>query len=165
MPDYGQVTRIHSAYPEISSITAITSGIVCQFITDTEAEVNARIAKRYSVPVPGTPPLLVAITERETRYRILVQRGLIQFPAAQQGQHPLQVQHKDDQSLLDKIAEGEISLVASGGGLVDPNTSNLEIWSSTKDYNPTFHEGSWGDQVQDTNKLDDIETDRQNSGL
>src|SRR5262245_45535612 len=121
-PFYATVTRIHSAYPEISSITAITSAVVVQFIDQVEAEINARIAKKYVVPVTPLPPLLQAISERETRYRILIQRGLIQFPGYQEGPHPLGVQHKDDQKLLEMIADGELTLTDSAGNVITQNT-------------------------------------------
>jgi phage gp36-like protein len=165
MPNYATVSKINSAYPEISSITAITSAVACQYIDNVEAVMHGYIAKRYSVPVAGGCPLLVSIAERETRYSILAQRGLIQHPAATQGRHPLYQQHIEDIKLLEKIADGSVVLTNSAGTLITPDTSQIEVWSSTMDYNPTFHEGPETTHVQDTDKWLDIEADRKGRGL
>lgn len=157
---YTTVTRINSAFPFISSVSNITSGIVAQYATDVEAEIDAIISKRYVLPLTATCPILVAIATRESIYRLAVQRSLVQFPPAQQGKAPLQVQHEDDQKLLDKIANGAIQLVGSDGTVIAVDTTQMEIYSTTKDYLPTFHEGDWGDMDVDQDKLDDIESDR-----
>ena len=157
---YTTVTRINSAFPAITSITNINSAIVCQYAEDVEAEIDAVISKRYALPLTVTCPILVAIATREAIYRIAVQRALVQFPPAQQGKAPLQVQHEDDQKLLDKIADGKIQLVSSSGAVVAADLTQIEIYSTTKGYLPTFHEGAWTDMVRDQNKLDDIVADR-----
>lgn len=165
MPQYGSVGGVNSLFPPISSVTNLTSAVVARFIDDTEAEVNARIAKRYTVPVTPTCPLLVALTERETIYRIVTQRALIQFPPAQQGRHTLQIQHDGDQKLLERIAEGEMILVASGGGKISPDTSQIQVFSSTQNYNPTFADGLPPEEsVLDTDKSTDALADRVGRG-
>lgn len=159
-PLYTVVTRINSAYPAITSVSNISSAVVCQFIDNTEAEINGYIAKKYDLPLVGSYPLLTAIADRETIYRIVTQRALIQFPPAQQGQHPLQIQHKDDQALLAKIASGEIPLVTSSGALLEVDSTAMEVFSTTQDYVPTMDEGPTEDQVVDRNKLFDIVSNR-----
>lgn len=158
---YTSVTRINSAYPPITSVTAITSAIVAQISGDVEAELNARIVGRYSLPLTVECPILTAIATREAIYRIVVQRALIQFPPAQQGQHPLQMQHKDDQALIEAIVKGEIKLVDSSGAQIAVDLTNAEVYSTTMGYNPTMHEGAFTDMVVDPNKLADIESERQ----
>lgn len=157
---YSSVSRVNSAFPAISSVSNITSGVICQYMEDVEAEIDAIISKRYALPLTVTCPILVAIATRETIYRIAVQRALVQFPSAQQGQHPMQTQHLDDQKLLEKIMEGKIQLVAAGGAVVAADLTQSEVYSTTKNYLPTFHEGAWGDMTVDQNKLDDIRSDR-----
>ncbi len=152
---YTSVTRINSAFPMLSSVTNITSAIIDQYATDVEAEIDAKIIARYTLPLASVPPILAAISTRETIYRITVQRALIQFPPAQQGRHPLQVQHIDDQKLLDDIVNGDLSLVASGGAEIATSLAKQLIYSTTMGYVPTFSEGSQMDQVQDSDKLDD----------
>lgn len=157
---YTSVERINQAFPAISSVSNINSAVVAQYAESVEAEINAKIAKRYTLPLTVQSPLLVAIATRETIYRIAVQRALVQFPPAQQGKHPMQTQHTDDQKLLEQIAAGEVTLINSGGVVVAANTADVEVFSTTKDYVPTFHEGSLYDTIQDPSKLDDIRSDR-----
>ena len=157
---YTSVSYINSAFPMISSVSNISSGVIHQYAGTVEAEINAKISKRYSLPLTADCPILTAIATRETIYRIAVQRQLVQFPPAQQGQHPMLMQHKDDQELLKQIMDGELQLVTASNAVVAADITQLEIYSTTKGYVPTFHEGSWGDQIQDESKLDDIVADR-----
>ncbi len=158
---YTSVTRINSAFPPISSVSNINSAIISQYATDVEAEIDSIISKRYVLPLTVTCPILTAIATRETIYRIAVQRALVQFPPAQQGKAPLQVQHEDDQKLLQKIADGKMQLVGTDGTVVAADLTQTDIYSTTMGYVPTFHEGAWGDMVQDPNKLTDIDADRE----
>ena len=157
---YTSVSRINSAFPAIGSISNITSAVIAMYASDVEAEINVLIANRYVLPLTVVSPLLTAIATREAIYRILVQRALIQFPPAQQGQHPLQIQHKDDQDLLKKLEAGDLQLVDSSGAEILMDLTQLETYSTTQGYLPTFHEGDWTDTVQDQDKLDDILSDR-----
>ena len=157
---YTSIERINQAFPAISSVSNINSAVMAQYADGVEAEINAKIAKRYTIPLTVTCPILTAIATRETIYRIAVQRALVQFPPAQQGQHPMQVQHKDDQKLLEQIATGEVQLIGADGVVLAANTTDVEVYSTTKNYVPTFHEGSWVDTIQDPSKLDDIDADR-----
>lgn len=158
---YTTVTRINSAFPAISSVSNINSAIISQYGADVEAEIDTVISKRYVLPLAVTCPILVAIATRETIYRIAVQRALVQFPPAQQGKAPLQVQHEDDQKLLEKLADGKLQLVSSSGAVVAADLTQIEIYSTTMGYTPTFHEGDWGSMVQDPDKLTDIDADRE----
>jgi len=157
---YTSVGLVTSAFPAIASATNINSSVIAQYAGGVEAEINTMLSKRYALPLTVECPLLTAIATRETIFRICVQRALITFPPAQQGQHPLQFQHKDDQALLKEVSEGGADLLDSSGGIVGVSTAQAEIWSTTKDYIPTFHEGSFGDMVVDPDKLDDILSDR-----
>lgn len=165
---YTSVSRIHSAFPAINSVVAVTSAMIAQlWAGPVEAEINARLSKRYALPIVGECPLLTGIATREAIYRVTLERGLVQFPPPQQGRHPLQVNHAEDQKMLDRIMAGEVELfiVNSDGsysGLLPASTEELEVWSTTKDYLPTMHEGRWEGMIQDPSKLDDIESDREN---
>lgn len=160
MPSYATVSRVNSAFPAISSVSNITSAVICQVMDDVEAEVDAKISKRYVLPLTVTCPILTAIVTRETIYRIAVERGLVQFPPAQQGKAPLQVMHEADQKMLTAIVEGELQLISSSKVAVAENTTDIEVFSTTMGYQPTMHEGRWTDMVQDPSKLDDILSDR-----
>ena len=157
---YTSVGLVNSAFPAIHSVSQITSSVIAQVAGSVEAEINARISKRYTLPLGFDCPILTAIATRETIYRIAVQRALVHFPPAQQGAHPMYMQHKDDQELLKMIAAGEIQLVTSSGAVVAADTTQMEIYSTTMDYEPTFHEGDWPDMIQDQDKIDDELADR-----
>ena len=157
---YTSVSRINSAFPAIHSVSNITSAIIAHYAGDVEAEINALISKRYALPLTLEVPILIAIATREAIYRMAVQRALVQFPPAQQGQHPMLMQHKDDQKLLDKIVDGSIQLVDSDGVVLPAELTQIEVFSTTKNYKPTFHEGAWTDTIQDPSKLEDILADR-----
>lgn len=156
---YSNVGEVGSAFPAISSVTAINSAIVAQMMGSVEAEINVKIGKRYDLPLTVECPILQAISTRETIYRLLIQRQLIHFPAAQQGKHPLMVQHQDDQKLLDQIMNGEIQLTSSSGEPLPADTTQMEFYSTTKDYIPTFNEGLFENMIQDNALLDAIDDD------
>lgn len=157
---YTTVGLVSSAFPAIASASNINSSNIAQYAGMTEAELNGRIAKRFTIPLTVECPMLTAIATRETIYRIAVQRALVHFPPAQQGQHPMQIQHKEDQKFIEMLVEGEMELLDSSGAVVAAAAAVSEFYSTTKDYVPTFHEGAWGDMVQDPDKLQDILTDR-----
>ena len=157
---YTSVSRVGSAFPALNSVSNITSGVIHQFAGDVQAEIDSLIGKRYTLPLTVECPILTAIATRETIYRIAVQRALVQFPPAQQGRHPMQTQHLDDQKLLEKVADGKVQLVDASGAVVGANLGQIEIFSTTMDYLPTMHEGPWTSMVQDEEKLDDINADR-----
>src|SRR3990167_9429018 len=132
---YTTVQRVYDTFPPISSLTGLSSAMVLDWIGGVEAEINAKISKRYALPLSGDCPILTAIATREAIYRIAVERALVQFPPAQQGKAPRQVQHEQDQKLLDQLAAGEITLYAvdSAGAfsaLVAEETTQMEVYST-----------------------------------
>ena len=170
-PYYTDIGSVYGAYPAINTaqLTGLNSLTVLAFIEQTESEINAKISGRYTLPVVASPtvcPILATLALRESIFRIAIQRGLVHFPPAIQGKAPLAAQHEMDQKLLTQIMEGEINLLTASLAVIAPDlTGRGEIYSTTMNQNPTFHEGSWPDQVQDTDKLDTIEDDRQGRGL
>ncbi len=162
------VGEVYSAYPPISSVTALTSAVIAQaYMGPTEAFILGKVAKLYPIAglISNLPPVLHAIATRETIYRISLSRLMSQFPPSQTGKATIQVMHDEDMKLLDAIRDGDMTLLDSSLQVIDPTLGNVEIWSSTQDYNPTFHEGDWTEMVQDTDKLDDIEDVRDGRGL
>ena len=157
---YTTVSLCVLGFPAINSVSTLTSAGIALYIGTVEAEINARIGKRYVLPLAVDCPILTAIATRESIFRVAVQRGLIQFPPAQQGRAPLAVAHAEDQKMLDRIAEGEVELVNSSGAIIAASTSDLLVASTTKGYKPTFHEGQFTDMVQDQSQIDATLADR-----
>lgn len=157
---YTAVTLIGSLFPAVNSVSTINSGSIAYYCGMVEAEINTRLVKRYNIPFTVECPILTAIATREAIYRIATQRALVQFPPAQQGQHPMQAMHVADQRLLDEIVDGDIELVDSSGNVITPNAKDMLMTSTTVGYDPTMHEGRFEDMVVDPTKLDDILTER-----
>lgn len=124
--------------------------------------VLAKVAKLYppAVLFPNVPPVLHAIATRETIYRVSTSRLLMTFPSAQAGKLGMQVLHDEDMKMLDMIGAGDLPLLDALDQIIDPSLNAIEIFSTTMDYHPTFHEGARLDQVQDEDKLNDIINDR-----
>ncbi len=170
-PYYTDIGSVYGAYPAINSAqaTGLNSASVLAFINQVENEINAKVSGRYTLPVVASPqlcPILATLALRESIFRIAIQRGLVHFPPALQGKAPLAVQHDMDQKLLAQIMEGEVNLLNNSLAVIAPSTSERgEIYSTTMNSNPTFHEGPWVDQVLDTDKITTIEGDRAGRGL
>jgi hypothetical protein len=132
-----------------------------------QAFILAKVAKLYPVAnlFPALPPVLHAIATRETIYRCALGRLMTQVPPSQAGKSTMIVQHEEDMKLLGEIADGAFPLLSSSEQLIEPSLANVEIYSTTMDFNPTFHEGALVDQVIDTEKLDAIIEAREDRGL
>lgn len=168
MTYYTHIGSVYGAYPAINSAqaTGLNSATVLAFIDQVENEVNAKVSNRYALPFANGCPILGTIALREAIFRIAIQRGLVHFPPAIQGKAPLAVQHEMDQKLLEQIMEGEFNLLDNSLAVIAVSTTERgEIYSTTMNQNPTFHEGSIYDTVQDTDKLDAIEDAREGRGL
>lgn len=168
MPSYTDIGSIFGAYPAINTaqLTGLNSAVVLSFITQVENEVSAKVSAKYALPFSNGCPILATLALRETIFRIGIQRGLVHFPPAVQGRAPLAVQHEMDQKLLDQIATGKMNLLDNSLAVIGISTTERgEIYSTTMNFNPTFHEGSTYDQVRDTDKLDAIEDAREGRGL
>ena len=127
----------------------------------------SKIAKLYppNLIFPNLPPVLHAVATRETIYRLSLSRLVMTFPSVQAGRLSLQVMHEEDMKMLESIADGEMPLLDSSDAVIDASLGAVEIFSTTQDYNPTFHEGARLDQVLDERKLEDIINARLNVGL
>lgn len=162
------VGEVFSAYPPISSVTALTSGVIAQaYAGPVQAYILGKIAKLYPPDslFPNLPPVLHAVATRETIYRISMSRLMTSFPSSQTGKATIQVMHDEDMKLLTEIVEGDMSLIDSSGQVLLPSLGVVEIFSTTAGYNPTMHEGSFLDMIRDERKLDDIINDRLGEGL
>ena len=159
MPSYTSVNRIYQQLPAIGSMTTLSSAQVLTFVEDAENEINARLAPLYTVPVTGSgvPPILETLATNMAQYRILSRRVMTQEKLKESGWVD---RFKEDSELLQKIADGGISLVDSSGTIIAGRTDQREVWSNTKDYLPTFTELGDLDQVQDPDKIDDLADER-----
>jgi len=145
--------------PNIGSLSDMTSSAIVEaYIKPAEAEINARIARAYTVPVSGSIPMLEAIATDMSIHRALTLRV---FTAAMLKESAWPKQYERAIETLKEIAAGKLLLVDSAGVIVGERAGTSAAYSNTMDYQPTYHEGGgWNDQVKDTEKNDDLLNDR-----
>lgn len=158
---YTSVQLVWDQAPWINSISELSSSVLAsRYLGPVEAEINAKLAKRFALPLTDREcPILTAVATREAIYNIMITRGLIHFPPAQQGRHPMFVQHLADQNLINAIVTGSMALIDASFTEVPANVAAVELWSTTMDHLPTFGKGDLLDNIQDDAMLDDSRDD------
>lgn len=159
-PLYTTVDRVIGTLPSIGSVTTLSSeSIMTLFLEPTEARVNARLSKLYTVPVSGNPPLLDHITREITCYLIMTRR-LISGDQKISTQWP--DRYKEAITMLDEISQGIMPLITGSGTAIQPLAAGAGVaWSNTMDYSPTFSDNAdeWSSTIDDQ-KLADIDADK-----
>lgn len=153
--DYTSVDRMKLVLADLGSVTTLTSQQMWTFGIDAQAEMNARLARLYTLPLMTTTvtvPILTALATDLAIYRVLSRRL---FTAERLAASPWPDRYKEAQRTLEQIATGEVLLVTTSYTVIDGRTDIAEVWSTTKDYVPTFWEGPPGTSVVDEDKLED----------
>ena len=151
---YTSVAQITLTLVEIGSMSTLNSSGIAHHASRAETLINAKIANRYAIPIPYTVPLLETLATDLAIYNILTSRVTIKK------EDPWFIRYKGTLAMLDEIATGELNLITSSGDILSGRSDVAEIWSSTKDYHPTFWEGPAEDQIQDKDKINDEADDR-----
>lgn len=155
---YTTVSRMLSVLPMVGSVSNLSSSdIVNLFAIPAESIIDGYLIRHYTLPIAGTIPILQALADDISLYRILSRRVFTQ-EKLQDSVWP--DRFKEAEEMLQKIADGEILLVDSNGNLISARTDLADVRSNTDSYLPTFHEGSIGEHIQDPNKMTDIHDDR-----
>lgn len=156
---YTNVDRVKLQHPMIGSMTTLNSAQIFTFVDDAERLINSKLAKKYTVPVTGSgvPPILETLATNIGMYYILSRRVFTQEKLRDSVWPTV---FKEALKTLDDICEGKLSIVNSDGTIVSVDTTKAEFWSTTKDYTPTFDEHGTYDQIQDEDKIDDLEAER-----
>jgi len=141
----------------IGSLSNLTSAQTYGYAGGAEAKMNTKLVKYYVLPFTLAVPVLQTIATDLTIYDLLVKRI---FTGEKLEKSPWPDRYKEVMDLLDNIASGETPLVAEDGSIIAARTDTVEVWSSTKDYLPTFHEDRDVNQIQDEDKIDGIRGDR-----
>lgn len=155
---YTSASLVQQTFQAVGSMTTITSGIIALNAGDAEAFINAKLAKSYALPLATTPPILQSLATDLTIYYLITRRNL--WTAEQVKQSTWPDRYKSIMEMLEQIASGQLPLVDGSGDLLEQNTSNAPIISTTSGYIPTFNEDQPSEWSQDSNKMDDIEGDR-----
>ena len=159
MPNYTSVDRVYDLEPLVGSLADLTSAqLLSTFIDTAEAEMNARLARRYTVPISGTIPLLQAVADDIAVYRVLSRR---MFTQDQLKDSVWPDRFKESLETLNEIASGKVLLVDDSGAVVSTLGTVVSAKTNVEAYLPTFHEGGgWLDQVKDPDKVDDLLDER-----
>ena len=156
-PYYTSVDQCYMVVSDLGSVTNLTSAqIVEGFIKPAESIINALISNVYTVPVIPGPPLLEALATDISLYRILTQRI---FNQQRLKDNIWPMRFKEAMDTLKAIADGSITLIDSGGNIL-PQGNVAVAESTTSRYLQTFHEGPTVDQIQDRDKIADLEDER-----
>ena len=153
---YTTVSLMFVTLPDLGSVTTLTSLQLATFAGQGEALINAKISPMYSLPLTAEVPILQAVATDIAIYNVLTRRL---FTSKQLETSPWPDRYKESMGILDKIADGTIPLVDSSGTVLSGRTDQAEVYSTTKNYVPTFWEGPTEDHIQDADKIDD-EADR-----
>lgn len=156
--NYTTVPKVTTVNASVGSVTTINSAVIYAFAGHAEALIDAKLARLYAVPVPGSPPLLESIACDLTLYRLFTRRMLSGESA---NDSPWPDRYKEAMELLDQIASGELTLVNSGGVPIEatPGASGLP-YSNTMNYSPTFSEDAMENQYVSPDKIEDIQNVR-----
>ena len=153
---YTTVSLMFVTLPDIGSVTTLTSAHLANFAGQAESEINAKLARAYSLPFTAEIPLLQTLATDLALYKVLTRRL---FTSERLEASPWPDRYKEARETLTWIAAGELPLVDSSGAVLQGRSDIAEVYSTTKNYVPTFWEGPTGDQIQDADKIDD-EADR-----
>ena len=158
--NYTTITNVLLTRTELGSITTLSSAMIYQEIGKVEATINARLAKLYAVPVTPTPPLLETLATDLTVYKLLADRSL--FKTERLKDSPWFELQRQAWALVDQLAEGKITLITSAGAVVKATGTQIEAYSTTMTYDPTFHDGAQGFEefLDDAQKATDEEAKR-----
>ena len=144
--------------PKIGSATSLTSAHLSDFIGLAQAEINAVLAKQYTLPMAHEVPLLTNLSTTLAGYYILRRVFTQESPNDSDW---VDKWREDAKSLLERIMDKELELVTSSGSIISRNTGgSIEVWSSTMGYNPTFYETDFTRTFIDSDKLEDQDDDR-----
>lgn len=154
---YTTVENVKVLVTAVASVTTLNSEAMAAFIGRAQAMVDAALAKRYNIPFGGPPPIIETVTTDIAAYEIL--RRL--FTQQRANKSEWAESFKDTgAALLKSLAEGKAVIVTASGTVLEGRNDIADVWSSTQDYLPTFHEGPAEAAWQDPDKIDDLLRER-----
>lgn len=145
--------------------TGNVNTIAAEAIADAEAEVNKYLSKRYDLSAStfqtttSIPPMVRSISTwlAEGYMWHMLSRGGAGKESVARGDSLI----KRATENLKLIADYQLDLVNTTGSVLDDMSNTAyRVLSSTRNYEPTFKEDGELDQAVDTDKLDDISSER-----
>lgn len=157
---YTNADEIRRRYPRLYETIALTPGEIEAIVDDVDLEIDGVFGTRYTVPfaVGQVPPLVRMIARDRVSYRLLRQQIIGEQPSTSDWVERLK---ETSDKYLDAIIKGEIQLASGSGTTINARTlPAATLWSSTKDYVPTFGTLDMTQQEVDPDRLDAESEDR-----
>lgn len=155
---YQTVSGLLSMFPFVGSASNVNSAAIALFLSDAQAQVNAKVARRFALPITVEAPLLTQLTTELAIIDLCRKRIMFHFGKEDLSKAGILTRYDEVMKALDNLAEGKTELVSDVGSLVA--VANREFWSTTLRRNPTFYEGDQHLQYQDKDKIEDQYSDR-----
>lgn len=157
MGTYATTTSLNTLMVGYTFDSATTS-IASKCITWAENEIDKKLARRYDVSAfkTTTPPLITSLCETLALGYLYenVSRG------SKESISRAQIMIKRVIENLDELAAGSADVVDSSGDVVADLSGANAVRCNTSDYAPTFAEDDPLKWRVDSDKLDDIKSDR-----
>jgi phage gp36-like protein len=129
--------------------------IFSRYINDAEAEINAAVAGKYSMPFATVPPLLRSLAGNlAAGYAI---RNGFSVDSLRRNQYL--DDYKRSFELLEKLASGDMKLTMTDGSLAPVNATGRFL-SSTENYTPIFGLDDPDQWTRDEDEINDQEDAR-----
>ncbi len=154
---YTTVSRMLLTLPEIQSRTNIRSAEFADFASRGESIINAKIARRYSLPFTVEIPILETLSTDIAIYLVLTRRV---FTGEKKNDSTWPDRYKEALDMCDSIAAGTLALLDSSGGIISQSGNAGEAYSSSMNFEPTMTEDDPIRQIVDPDKIDEIQSDR-----
>lgn len=163
-------TTILPLFPDLPQTTTTagyteTTAIISAHIDYTDAYINGKIAKRYSLPFAVVPanlrPIAADITAFRSYRSFYAQDN--QNTAARINEYANIPDSNSAFDLLEQIRAGDFDLVYTTGALVPEATGNADarIEDANEDYSAIFNVDGILDQSVDCDRLDAVRSERE----
>jgi len=156
---YSHPNDLRQLYKKLDQLE-LTNEDLRQYIADADAVINARLSSMYSVPfatsVSSFPPLIGKLSKTLALIEILDDHAI------QVGADLLDwITRKREvvENTITALEVGSLTLVNTAGDAITKKV-DTEVWSSTKDYHPTFAMIEYEEQFIDDDRIDDEEDER-----
>ena len=142
-----------------------TTNVATKCITDGENHVRKKLSKRYDLTdsnfalttTTSVPEVIISLTEQYSEGLFYMRQSRGSKESLTRGKELIAMVNE----CLKEIVNREVDVIDTGGSVIEDKTNNsYQVISSTDTYTNTFGEDSPLDWAVDTDKLDDIDADR-----
>jgi phage gp36-like protein len=152
------ISALGSAPGGIGTSTLGTAA-VARYITWSDSIIDLMLARRYEVPFGTVYPAIESISTTLSAWKSLRSIFSNEIPKALAF---VEDDYKKAMSFLEDLQGGSADLpTGTSGAIVSERGSATKVWSSNMDYNPTFDVDDDLDQAVDSDRLTDIESNRE----